>query len=80
MILMNDFLNDILMNDFLNDVLFEMIFLILFFSIGAIYSMIKFLGAATIEKKIVYLLSFIFSVLIVIGVFYFINGMLYDKS
>ncbi len=41
----------ILMNDFLNDILFEIIFLILFFSMGSIYSMIKFLGAAMIEKK-----------------------------
>ena len=41
----------ILMNDFLNDILFEIIFLILFFSMGSIYSMIKFLGAAMIEKN-----------------------------
>jgi len=38
-------------NDFLNDILFEIIFLILFFSMGSIYSMIKFLGAAMIEKN-----------------------------
>lgn len=79
-ILMNDFLNDILMNDFLKDILLEMIVVIIWFSTYFIYSIIKFFKAKTMGKKIFYLVQFIFSLMIVIGVFYFINGILYDKS
>lgn len=77
---MNNLFKDILMNDFLKDILLELIVVIIWFSVGSIYSMIKFVRAETIAIKIFYVILFIFSVMIVIGTFYFINGMLYDQS
>lgn len=77
---MNNFFKDVLMDDFLKDILLEIIVVIIWFSVGSIYSMIKFVRAETIAIKIFYVLLFIFSVMIVIGTFYFINGMLYDQS